>query len=278
VDFIPTPSAKQTYGLHFRGVRQTLGNNMQKTFLIDGLPESAARYRVGCAVVAIDVIRATTMAITAAALGRVCYPVDSLDAAFRLARRLEGSLLAGEIDGDVPPGFDMNNSPAELSDRSDISRPLVLLSSSGTRLIVNARGCDVLYLACFRNISSTARHLVSENHSRIALLGAGSRGEFREEDQICCALIGAQLVQAGYVPENDATITVMNRWANAKASDCLHSRSVEYLKKTGQLADLRFILERIDDLAETFIVQNGEVSMVRPTPRVNREPSPMAAD
>ena len=251
---------------------------MQKTFLIDGLPESAAHYREGCAVVAIDVIRATTMAITAAALGRACYPVDSLDAAFRLARQLEGSLLAGEIDGDMPPGFDMNNSPAEISERSDISRPLVLLSSSGTRLIVNARGCDVLYLACFRNISWTARHLVSENYARIALLGAGSRGEFRDEDQICCALVGAQLVQLGYVPENETTITAMNRWANAKPSDCLHSRSVDYLRRTGQLADLRFILERIDDLAETFIVQNGEVVMVKPAPSLIRQPGPMAAD
>jgi 2-phosphosulfolactate phosphatase len=251
---------------------------MQKKFLIDGLPESAASYRQGCVVVAVDVIRATTMAITAAALGRACYPVDSLDASFRLAQVLEGPLLAGEIDGDVPPGFDMNNSPAELSERSDISRPLVLLSSSGTRLIVNARGCDVLYLACFRNISSTARHLISKNYVRIALLGAGSRGEFREEDQICCALIGAQLVQVGYVPENETTITIMKRWANAKASDCLHSRSVDYLRRTGQLADLRFILERIDDLAETFIVQTGEVVKVKLAPRLNLELGPMAAD
>ena len=251
---------------------------MQKTFLIDGLPESAARYQEGCAVVAIDVIRATTMAITAAASGRACYPVDSVDAAFRLAQLLAGPLLAGEIDGDRPPGFDMNNSPAELSERSDISRPLVLLSSSGTRLIVNARGCDVLYLACFRNISSTARHLISENYSRIALLGAGSRGEFREEDQICCARIGAQLVQVGYVPENETTIAVMNRWANAKSSDCLHSRSVDYLRRTGQLADLRFILRRIDDIAETFIVQDGEVVMVRPDPCLKRELGPLAAD
>jgi 2-phosphosulfolactate phosphatase len=251
---------------------------MQKTFLIDGLPESATRCREGCAVVAVDVIRATTMAITAAALGRACYPVDSLDAALRLARLLHSPLLAGEINGDMPPSFDMNNSPAELSERSDISRPLILLSSSGTRLIVNACGCDVLYLACFRNSSSTGRHLVSKNYGRIALLGAGSRGEFREEDQICCVWIGAQLVQAGYVPENETTVRVLNRWANAQASDCLHSRSVDYLRRTGQLADLRFILERIDDLDETFVVQNGEVVMVTSDSRLNREPKLMAAD
>jgi 2-phosphosulfolactate phosphatase len=251
---------------------------MRQTFLIDSLPESAVRYREGCVVVAIDVIRATTMAITAAALGRACYPVDSLDAAFRLSRLLQGALLAGEINGDKPSGFDMNNSPAELSERSDISHPLILLSSSGTRLIVNARGCGVLYLACFRNSSSTGRRLVSENYKRIALLGAGSRGEFREEDQICCAWIGAQLVQAGYLPENETTVRVLNHWANAKASDCLHSRSVDYLRRTGQLADLRFILERIDDLDETFIVQNGEVVMVTPDSRLIRELDPMAAD
>ena len=255
-------------------MRRPHRGNMQKAFLIDGLPESALRYREGWAVVAVDVIRATTMAVTAAALGRVCYPVDCLDAALRLARLLHYPLLAGEINGDRPPGFDMNNSPAELSERSDISRPVILLSSSGTQLIMNARGCDVLYLACFRNSSSTGSHLISKNYARIALLGAGSRGEFREEDQICCAWIGSQLVQGGYVPENETTVKVLNRWSNAKASDCLQSQSVDYLKRTRQLADLRFIVERIDDLDQTFIVQNGEVVMVTPNSRLKRESDP----
>lgn len=250
---------------------------MAKTVTIDCLPESALRYRDGWAVVAVDVIRATTMAITAATMGRACYPVDSLEAASQLARRLRDPLLAGEIDGEMPPGFHMNNSPAELAERSDVSRPLISLSSSGTRLIVNAGGCDILYLACFRNSSSTSDRLTSEGHARIALLGAGSRGEFREEDQICCAWIAAELVQAGYVAQDNATVGVLDRWAKAKASDCLVSRSVDYLTRTGQLSDLHFILERVDDVDETFTLQNGEVVAAAAHAHRERQPARLAA-
>jgi len=171
----------------------------------------------------------------------------------------------------------MNNSPAELAKRSDTSRPLIMLSSSGTRLINNARGADAVYLACFRNSLSTAHSLVSESHARIALLGAGSRGEPREEDQICCAWIAAQLVMAGYTPETETTAEVLRRWANAKPEACLISRSVEYLRRTGQLADLRFILDRIDDLDETFILRNDEVVMVTPDVRLRQQPDRVAA-
>ena len=250
---------------------------MKRTFVIDSLPESALRYRKGFAVVVVDVIRATTMAITAVSMGRTCYPVSSLDAALQLARRLHDPLMAGECQGETPPGFDMNNSPAELAKRSDTSRPLIMLSSSGTRLITNARGADTVYLACFRNSLSTARRLVSETRARIALLGAGSRGESREEDQICCAWIAAQLVLAGYTPETETTVEVLRRWAHAKPHACLISRSVEYLRRTGQLADLRFILDRIDDLDETFILRNDEVVMVTPDVRLRQHPDRVAA-
>src|SRR5947209_12201159 len=139
--------------------------------------------------------------------------------------------------------MEKNNSPSELPKHSDTSRPLILLSTSGTRLIANAGGSDALYLACFRNSLSMGCRLISEKHPRVALVGAGSRGEFREEDQICCAWIAALLARAGYAAENEATVEVLNRWRDAKASDCLNSRSVDYLRRTGQLADLHFILE-----------------------------------
>ena len=61
---------------------------MSNSVVIDYLPESAKHYRDGYAIVAIDVIRATTTAATAAALGRRVYPIPSLEAALPLAARL----------------------------------------------------------------------------------------------------------------------------------------------------------------------------------------------
>ena len=232
---------------------------MELRFVIDAFPDSAARYRRGYAVVAIDVIRATSMAITAVAGGRRCFPAATLEAARRLAAGLPNPILAGEQSGRMPPGFDMNNSPAELAARTDVSRPLVMLSTSGTKLMNNAMGSDVVYLACFRNYSSVGRRLVAEGFPGVALLGAGSRVEFREEDQMCCAWVGAQLAREGYTPQDGKTAEIVERWEHATPSHCLVSRSVDYLRRSGQLADIDFILDRVDDLDDVFVLWNGEV-------------------
>lgn len=239
---------------------------MNRRFVIDGLPESATRYRTGYAVVAIDVIRATTMAITAVAAGRQCFPAPTLDGALWLASVLEKPILAGELEGEMPAAFDMNNSPAELSLRSDISRPLVLLSSSGSKLMCNVMQSDTAYVACFRNHSSLSRELVAQDHPRIALLGAGSRGAFREEDLLCCGWIGAELVRHGYSPEDQRTLDILKQWGNARTTDCLISKSVDYLKRTGQIGDLDFITSRVNDLDKVFILRGGEVVLKTPTP------------
>jgi 2-phosphosulfolactate phosphatase len=234
---------------------------MRKSVAIDYLPESVARYRQGWAIVVVDVIRATTTAVTAAAAGRRCFPAPSIQAARSLAERFRNPLLAGETKGEMPAGFEMDNSPAQLAARRDVHRPLVLVSSSGTRAIHEATGCEATYLACFRNYSILPAYL-AQRHSRIALIGAGSKGEFREEDQICCAWIAAGLMQHDYEPESAQTIEVAERWRDAPPDACLCSRSVDYLRRTHQLHDLDFILAHIDDLRAIFPVRDGEVEMI----------------
>ena len=193
----------------------------QKQVIIDCFPESAHKYRNGYAVVAVDVIRATTSAITVAARGGRCLPVPSVDAAFRLKCKLRDPLLAGEIAGAVAPGFELNNSPAELAVRDITGRPVILLSSSGTRLISQAMECDIVHLACFRNYGFVARHIAGLV-PRVAVIGAGSRGEFREEDQMCCAWIARDLAEMGYAPaaeSADGDVLIARTSAQAAAAD-----------------------------------------------------------
>jgi 2-phosphosulfolactate phosphatase len=233
---------------------------MRRTVVIDYLPESVCRYRPGWAVVVVDVIRATTTAITAVVSGRRCFPAPSVEAARSLARYIDTPLLAGESSGALPPGFEMDNSPAQVANRTDTHRPLVLVSSSGTRAIHEAIGCEAVYLGCYRNYSALPAYL-GERHPRIAVVGAGSKGEFREEDQICCAWIASGLMNNGYAAENRQTLSIADRWRDAAPDACLCSRSVDFLKRTGRLNDLDFILGHIDDLQAVFTVRHGEVKM-----------------
>lgn len=207
--------------------------------------------RPGYAVVATDVIRATTTAVTALATGRSCYTAASVEEAWQIASLLEHPLMAAEQAGETPPGFDMTNSPAAVAKRADVWRPMVLLSSSGTRLLAAARGAEAVYAGCLRNVSALAEHLIG-HHPRVALFGAETKAEFREEDQLCCAWIAARLVDAGYEPEDAAARALIARWRDAPADAILVSNSAAYLRRSGQLDDLEFVLSHVDDVAEVY--------------------------
>jgi len=228
--------------------------------VIDCFPESVSRYRTGYAVVAVDVIRATTTAISAVAAGRRCFMASTIEGARELAARLGNALLVGEQKGAMPPDFDLNNSPAALLARTDVDRPAVLLSSSGTRLCQQASLCEAAFLACFRNHLLLPAHLAGA-YSRIAVIGAGSRGEFRPEDQMCCAQLAKALVELGYSPATSDTADIIRRWGTAPANAWLHSKSVQYLRDSGQIEDLQFILDHTGDLGAVFAMQGNEVTV-----------------
>ena len=203
-------------------------------------------------VIVVDVIRSMTTAVTALAAGLRVFPVPSVEAAHRSARRLGGALLVGERGGRRPDGFDLDNSPAAMARigggawRGGRVRPIVLLSSSGTPLLDAVAGAGLVLGACLRNAAATA--LFVGGHARhVHVLGAATRGQFREEDQLCCARIAAALAACGFALGDDATADVIARWSDAAATAFLGSRSVAYLRATRQLDDLDFILEHSDD-------------------------------
>ncbi len=231
---------------------------MRKTVVIDCFPESVETYRNGYAIVAVDVIRATTTVVTGVARGRRCFPVPSIEAADLLATQLTNPLLVGELDGLKPYSFEMNNSPAELESRTDIHRPMILLSTSGTRLICGAQEEQRMYVACLRNYSSQAAHLAA-HYSTVALIGAGSKGEFREEDQLCCAWIGELLLRAGFEPQDARTTAIIERWSSVPADAIIDGASAQYLRRSDQCQDLEFILTHVDDLDEVYRFERDQV-------------------
>lgn len=228
---------------------------------IDFLPESARAYGADWAVVAVDILRATTTAVTIAWSGRRCIPVASLQEARETAARLQRPLLVGELRGDLPEGFELQNSPTALACHEDCERPAVLLSSSGTRLIREAAAAGAVYAACLRNLTAQIAHL-SANHPQVALIGAGTGGEFRREDQFGCARMAAALLDAGYEAADARTSDLIARWRDAPVDACAGGRSTEYLRRTGQLADLDFVLTHLDDVDAVFDIADGELRRV----------------
>jgi 2-phosphosulfolactate phosphatase len=237
---------------------------MKGIVVVDCFPESAYRYRGDHAIVIVDVIRATTTLTTAIGLGRRVFPVQTTDEAFVLASTLDSPLLVGELGGNIPYGFDLTNSPVQVATLGDVHRPMVFISSSGSQLMRNAEGAEAVYFACFRNISALAAYICGK-HKRIAILGAGTRGEFRREDQMGCAWLAQRLIELGYQPGSQLTKGYISRWDGISPEEVRGGKSAEYLRSTGQEQDLEFVIRHIDDLDVVPSLVNGELIMASGT-------------
>jgi 2-phosphosulfolactate phosphatase len=237
---------------------------MKGSVVIDCFPESAERYRQSHAIVVVDIIRATTTATTAVSLGRRVFPVRTTDEAFVRAAMLEKPLLVGELGGNMPYGFDLTNSPVMISIRPDIDRPMILVSSSGTQLLLNSKGSEGVYVSCFRNFSAVAKY-VSGRHERIAILGAGSRANFRREDQMGCSWVAEKLVADGYETATRETANYILKWSGISSTEARNGKSADYLRKTGQEHDLDFVVKHVDDLDTVPALVDGELVLAAGT-------------
>jgi 2-phosphosulfolactate phosphatase len=227
--------------------------------VIDCFQESTFRYRRFATIVVVDVFRATTTATTALATGRRVFPARSTDEAFVVASTLDNPILVGEIGGNMPYGFDMTNTPAGIAVQPETERPMVLLSSSGTELIMAAAGARALAISCFRNFTAVAEWIVRQESEDVAVLGAGTRGQFRIEDQMGCSWVASLLVEAGFAPATPQTREYIYRWRDAAPEEALRSESAAYLKNSNQQPDIDFVMAHIDDLILVPVLRNYEL-------------------
>jgi len=94
------------------------------------------------------------------------------------------------------------------------------------------------------------------------LIGAGTREEFREEDQLCCAWIANGLIQQGFIPENEETQKFINTWKNSAVDVISNGKSAAYLRRSKQEADLDFILQHINDNKKVYRMESGKIKEI----------------
>lgn len=108
-------------------------------------------------VVVIDVLRAFTTAAYAMHGGAASIRlVAGVDEAMSLRARGVVDLLAGEVDAQPVPGFDLSNSPVEMAAADVAGRRLAMRTTAGTRGAVLATNADRLLTGAFVNARATA--------------------------------------------------------------------------------------------------------------------------
>ncbi len=144
--------------------------------------------------VVIDVLRATTVIITA--LQRGCpwiRPVSSIDEAKHMSEKFarQKPLLNGERNGLKIDGFDLDNSPRAMTTDVIGQRPLIMTTSNGTTAITRCTDARKIFIGAFINMKSLVERLT--DYDNVLLVCSGTLGEVSLEDTACAGAIISHL-------------------------------------------------------------------------------------
>lgn len=157
--------------------------------LLDG-----AREARGLTVI-IDVFRAFTVEVFLAQGGAESITaVGDRELAYRMKERDPSVLLVGERRGIKLPGFDLGNSPWEVTRTNVSGRRIVHTTSAGTQGIVNASGADEILAGSLVNAGAIARYILKRAPKEVSLVAMGLDAcRESEEDTLCARYIKSLL-------------------------------------------------------------------------------------
>ncbi len=169
----------------------------------------------GRTAIAIDVLRATSVIVTALANGaEAVLPALTPEEAREVAAGLPPGrfLLAGERESRLIPGFDLANSPREYTAGRVAGRVIVLTTTNGTRAIRACEPASAVLVGSFLNAGAVARAAAGEQKP-VAIVCAATRGEFDLGDVAAAGAIVAG-IRRGFAPGAEPELNDLARAAH----------------------------------------------------------------
>lgn len=138
-------------------------------------------------VVVLDVLRTTTSVVAAMANGaKAVLPSASQDEALRHVTNLERDavVLAGERKLERIEGFQLGNSPLEMTEAAVRGKTVVMSTTNGTPAIAAAGSGEPVIIAAVTNFSAAVTHAKEafEKSQEIVILCSGREKMFALED------------------------------------------------------------------------------------------------
>ena len=203
----------------------------------------------GRTVFAIDILRATTSMCAAMSSGaKAIIPVASTEEALRLAQTIgsDDVLLAGERNCARIEGFQLGNSPLEMTEAAVRGKTLVVSTTNGTRALLACQGAGAVYPACAGNLSLTAERAreALDIEGGMVVVCAGRGGAFSLDDayaagRLVSAALGGSRARRGL---NDAALTsldLVRRYGDNWERALGRSRAGRELVRLGFADDVR---------------------------------------
>lgn len=144
----------------------------------------------GKSVVVIDMLRATSVIVTAIKNGcNQAIPVLTVEEALDIAKKDKNNIiLGGERKAVKIEGFDCSNSPLEYKTDIINNKTLVITTSNGTRAIKGSAEAKNIFIGSMLNAKAVANKLIEVGQD-VVIVNAGTDGEFSIDDFICSGYI-----------------------------------------------------------------------------------------
>lgn len=201
----------------------------------------------GKVVVVIDVLRATSVIITALSNGcKEVIPAREVDDALDIVgNEREKYILGGERSALKIQGFDFSNSPLDYTKENVEGRTLVMTTSNGTRAIKNSEDAEHIFIAAMINAKAVAQKLAELNKD-VVFVNAGTQGEFSIDDFITSGYIIEVLKGLTNVELTDISTTSNYIYKNNQdiLSFVKYATHYNRIKELGLEEDLKYCLTK----------------------------------
>ena len=218
-------------------------------------------YFAGKTVVVVDVLRATTTITTAIDGGcRYVLPQGSIDSAKAAHQNFESdpatagmSILGGERNGKIVPGFHHGNSPVEYAQNSLEDKILILATTNGTVAMEECRLAERVLIGAMVNLTAVAEQVL-EDKDVVVLCSGTDRLITREDvifagaflDRVCQlreerGLPAGQLTDPGMIAVGHwRALSLDSRPESTLAQVFKNSRGGINLVRIGHMPDIEF--------------------------------------
>lgn len=211
--------------------------------------------------VVFDVLRATSSMVTALAHGAAeIHPVRTIEEALALKERMPDAVLGGERHGNLIPGFDIGNSPAEYVALA--GRKIISTTTNGTIALRACENAARVLVGAVLNLSALVTELRAQSPEQLLLVCAGTFADFAFEDAYAAGLLIAEFPEATLTDSAEAALAVAARFSDPLAA-LRRAQNGRALAAAGRDADVEWCAQ----LSRYKIVGTMESAVIRSLPQ-----------
>ena len=199
-------------------------------------------------VVVIDVLRASSVMVTALANGAKAFiPVRTVEEANQKALECAGEeiLLCGERDTKIIAGFHLGNSPQSYTREKVEGKTLILTTSNGTQALNRLQDAKEIFIGSFLNMNALVNRFLELDNA--VLVCSGTNNNFSMDDAMCAALFMEEIMTQKSVTLSDFSMTLLKAFQKDNGNleillkDCYH---LNLLKRNGFGEDVAYCLQK----------------------------------